>query len=132
MRNKFLIYGFLLVASLGALSQYYRGAEPLFLIFGSIYALGIYDVVQKKHAILRTYPVVGHMRYLLETIRPEIQQYFIEGYADGKPFSREQRAVVYQRAKIEIDTTPFGTQLDLYAAGAEWIEHSISPKPKLK
>jgi glutamate synthase domain-containing protein 2 len=131
MRKKFLIYGFLIVLGLATLSLIYPGAGTLALIAFVLYAIGIHDAVQTKHSILRTFPLIGHMRYLLELIRPEIQQYFIEGYADGKPFSREQRAVVYQRAKLETDTTPFGTQLDVYQVGAEWIDHSLSPKPKL-
>ncbi len=92
-----------------------------------IFALGIRDTLQKKHTILRNYPVIGHFRYLLEEIRPEIQQYFIERYDDGRPFSREQRSTVYSRAKNELDTQAFGTQRDLYAMGVEWLEHSIIP-----
>ena len=69
-------------------------------------------MVQKKHTILRNYPVLGHFRYLLESIRPEIQQYFIERFDDGTPFSREQRSVVYQRAKGDLDTSAFGTEHD--------------------
>jgi glutamate synthase domain-containing protein 2 len=131
MQKKFLFYGFIFICALGLFSLIYREAGLLFFLAVALYIVGIHDIFQKKHAILRTYPVIGHVRYLLELIRPEIQQYFIEGYSDGKPFSREQRAVVYQRAKVDVDTTPFGTQLDLYAVGAEWIDHSISPKPKM-
>lgn len=88
--------------------------------------LGIRDVFfQTKHTILSNYPVIGHFRYLLEEIRPEIQQYFIERFNDGKPFSREQRSIVYQRAKGDLDTSAFGTQLDVYQSGAEWLEHSL-------
>jgi glutamate synthase domain-containing protein 2 len=90
-----------------------------------IFLLGIRDTFQKKHTILRNYPVLGHFRYLLEEIRPEIQQYFIERFNDGTPFSREQRSVVYQRAKGQIDTSAFGTQHNLYSSGVEWLEHSI-------
>jgi glutamate synthase domain-containing protein 2 len=132
MRIKFLLVGFFILAFLGGLSAIYPSAGVFALIAFVLYIIGIHDLFQKKHSILRTFPVIGHIRYLLELIRPEIQQYFIEGYADGKPFSREQRAVVYQRAKLDIDTTPFGTQLDLYSVGTEWIDHSIAPKPKLK
>ncbi len=75
----------------------------------------------------RNFPVIGHGRYLLEQIRPEINQYFVESNSDGKPFSRNDRSVVYQRAKGELDTLPFGTQRDVYAAGYEWINHSLAP-----
>ncbi len=87
--------------------------------------LGLRDILQRKHTILRNYPVVGHFRYLLESIRPEIQQYFVERFDDGRPFSREQRSTVYQRAKGQLDTSAFGTQHNVYKAGSEWLEHSI-------
>ncbi len=93
--------------------------------------LGVVDMTQKRQAIRRNFPVIGHFRYLLEEIRPEIQQYFIETNRDGMPFSRERRSVIYQRAKKELDTVPFGTQWDVYEPGYEWINHSIAPKPIL-
>jgi glutamate synthase domain-containing protein 2 len=99
----------------------------LLILTVPITILGIYDIVQTKHIILRNYPVLGHFRYMLESIRPEIQQYFIERYDDGRPFSREQRSVVYQRAKEQRDSVPFGTQHNLYESGREWLEHSMSP-----
>jgi glutamate synthase domain-containing protein 2 len=89
--------------------------------------VGIRDVIQTKHAILRNYPIIGHMRFFFEFIRPEIRQYFIESDTEAIPFSRQQRAMVYQRAKNEHDKRPFGTQLNPYADGYEWINHSISP-----
>ena len=73
--------------------------------------VGLRDLVQERHAIVRNYPVIGHLRFLLEYIRPEIRQYFIEGDTEARPFSREQRSIVYQRAKDESDKRPFGTQL---------------------
>jgi glutamate synthase domain-containing protein 2 len=94
---------------------------------------GIADMVQTRQAVRRNFPVVGHGRYLLELIRPEINQYFVESNSDGRPFSRNDRSVVYQRAKGELDTLPFGTQRDVYAAGYEWINHSLAPvEPRLK
>ncbi|MGE4377561.1 MAG: FMN-binding glutamate synthase family protein [Burkholderiaceae bacterium] len=89
--------------------------------------LGIYDLIQPHHAILRNYPIIGHLRYLLETIRPEIRQYFIEGDREAEPFSRAQRSLVYQRAKGEPDNRPFGTLLDVSESGYEWINHSLAP-----
>jgi glutamate synthase domain-containing protein 2 len=71
--------------------------------------------------------LAGRIRYLFEAIRPEINQYFVESNSDGKPFSREQRSIVYQRAKKQLDTLPFGTQLDVYESGYEWIHHSMAP-----
>lgn len=92
-----------------------------------LFWLGVSDITQKKHSIRRNFPVIGHMRYILEMIRPEISQYFIESNTDGTPFSREERSVVYQRAKKVTDTIPFGTQRNVYEEGYEYAPHSISP-----
>ena len=90
-------------------------------------AVGVHDLRQTRHAILRNYPVIGHMRFLLESIRPEMRQYFIESDNENLPFSRAQRSLVYQRSKGEPDSRPFGTQLDVSADGYEWINHSLQP-----
>ena len=104
------------------------GASPAWALPGALLtALGVHDLVQTRHAILRNYPVIGHLRFLLEFIRPEIRQYFIESDRDAIPFSRQQRALVYQRAKGVSDKRPFGTQLDVQAEGYEWINHSLAP-----
>ncbi|MDP2033719.1 MAG: FMN-binding glutamate synthase family protein [Polaromonas sp.] len=89
--------------------------------------LGIRDVRQTPSSILRNYPVIGHLRFLLEFIRPEMRQYFIESDSEAVPFSRAQRSLVYQRAKGEMDNRPFGTQLDVSKHGYEWINHSVQP-----
>jgi glutamate synthase domain-containing protein 2 len=96
----------------------------LFLLLSLV---GLYDVQQSHHAILRNYPIIGHLRFMLETIRPEIRQYFIESETEAAPFSRAQRGLVYSRAKGVSDKRPFGTQLDVRAVGYEWINHSIAP-----
>ena len=98
------------------------------LIFGGLTLLGVRDLVQKGHAVLRNYPISAHMRFLLEEIRPEMRQYFFESEKDGMPFSRDTRAVVYQRAKMVLDKRPFGTQEDVYRDGYEWMHHSVAPK----
>ena len=89
--------------------------------------VGLNDLKQHNHSIRRNFPVLGHLRYLLESIRPEIQQYFIEGDNEETPFSREMRAVVYQRAKGANDTRALGTRRDVNAEGFEWINHSMFP-----
>jgi glutamate synthase domain-containing protein 2 len=99
------------------------------LIFAALTGLGIRDLLQKSHAVLRNYPISAHLRFLLEEIRPEMRQYFFESEKDGMPFSRDTRAVVYQRAKMVLDKRPFGTQEDVYREGYEWMHHSMSPKP---
>lgn len=97
---------------------------PLFLI-------GVFDTLQGGHSIRRNFPVIGHGRWIMEALRPELNQYFVESNTDGMPFSREQRSLVYQRAKGVLDTLPFGTQRDAYEVGYEWINHSLMPKTPL-
>src|SRR5450830_533537 len=99
------------------------------LIFGGLTLLGIRDLLQSDHAVLRNYPISAHLRFLLEEIRPEMRQYFFESEKDGMPFSRDTRAVVYQRAKMVLDKRPFGTQENVYSEGYEWMHHSVAPKP---
>ena len=89
--------------------------------------LALRDIRQRRHAVIRNYPIIGHLRYLFESIRPEIRQYFFESDLDGKPFNRRQRSVVYQRAKNEKQTVAFGMQANPTAPGYEWVSHSIYP-----
>jgi glutamate synthase domain-containing protein 2 len=89
--------------------------------------VGVYDLRQSRRSILRNYPIIGHIRFMLEFVRPEIRQYFIESDTEAAPFSRSQRSLVYQRAKGEPDKRPFGTQLDVHAEGYEWMNHSVAP-----
>ncbi len=100
---------------------------PLILTSGALSLVGIIDVTQTKQAIRRNYPILAHFRFFFEYIRPEIRQYFIESDHEAAPFSRADRSLVYQRAKRDSDKRPFGTQLDVYEAGYEWINHSIAP-----
>ncbi len=115
------------VAGIVSASYVWPAALYGFVVVGPVVLLGMVDMFQTRRAIRRNFPVIGHARYLLEEIRPEIQQYFIESNTDGKPFPREERSVVYQRSKGERDTVPFGTQRDVYAPGYEWINHSMAP-----
>ncbi|WP_353981998.1 FMN-binding glutamate synthase family protein [Salinicola endophyticus] len=96
-------------------------------IFGGLALLGVYDVRQRRRTISRNYPILAHFRYILESIGPEIRQYFIQSDLDERPFSREQRAVIYQRAKNASDKKPFGSLLDMYSPGHEWVNHSLRP-----
>lgn len=97
------------------------------VVIGVLLLIGYYNSVQTKHAILRNFPVLGYLRYFFEMISPEMQQYFIERNTDGKPFSRAERSIVYQRAKNLDSSTPFGTQLELNNEGYEGLKHSIYP-----
>jgi glutamate synthase domain-containing protein 2 len=116
--------GFLLCAFLWIA---FRIAGFWALLFLFLVGLGLRDTRQTRHSVLRNYPVIGHLRFLLEFIRPEIRQYFIESDREAAPFSRQQRSLVYQRSKGQQDKRPFGTQLDVGAPGYEWINHSLAP-----
>jgi glutamate synthase domain-containing protein 2 len=117
---------FAMLLSLFALLAFGIGWSAL-LFSGGLVALGVHDLRQTQRSILRNYPIIGHLRFALEFIRPEIRQYFIESDNEAAPFSRSQRSLVYQRAKGEPDKRPFGTQLDVHATGYEWINHSVAP-----
>lgn len=129
MRKEFVlfaIFGNLLSAALTIyLSPYWA---VLWVIIIVLTIIGIGDMMQNKHSIKKIYPVVGRFRYLLEELRPKIYQYFIESDTDGTPINRIDRSTVYQRAKKQTETIPFGTQLNVYAEGYEWMCHSVSPK----
>lgn len=113
----------LLIVSLATLTWW------LIVLSGLAVALGIYDILQTKHSILSNYPISGHIRYLLEDFRPEIRQYLLEDEKEQVPFSRQQRALVYQRAKNVSDTNAFGTLDNLYANGKEWFLQSATSQP---
>ena len=115
--------------TINAMGVYRLLLWPITALSGFLMLVGLWDVVQTKHAIRRNYPILAHIRFFLEYVRPEIRQYFLEDDVTAAPFSRNQRSIVSQRAKQQIDKRPFGTQLDVYQEGYEWINHSISPKP---
>ncbi len=128
MRNKFFIFGITFTA-IASLLFYLKVIGPILPIFFlGLLALGYRNSIQKKHTILRNFPVLGYFRYLFEMIAPEIQQYFIERSTDGKPFSRNERSLIYQRAKNVDATSPFGTHMHLNESNYEGIKHSIFPK----
>lgn len=99
------------------------------LAFLALSVIGLHDLFQTRHAILRNYPIMAHLRFFLESMRPEMRQYFFEGEKDGAPFPRDKRAIVYQRAKKQLDKRPFGTMFDVYQDQFEWLNHSMAPKP---
>ncbi|MDR9767979.1 FMN-binding glutamate synthase family protein [Shewanella baltica] len=103
----------------------------LIMLVASLVLLGLYDLFQAKHSILRNFPVIGHMRYLLEMIGPELHQYFVESDTDGKPINKNHRNYIYERAKEQNQTRPFGTQLDVYDDNYKWMQHSIYPAKKM-
>ena len=127
-RKVFFLSAFLLPMLILFAAVFWIHALWAFLVIGPLILLGLSDVLQRRHTLLRIYPVIGHGRYLLEEFRPEIQQYFVETNIDGRPFSREFRSLIYQRAKGARDTVPFGTQRDVDRIGYEWMTHSLAPK----
>ncbi len=127
MRKQLFIIGItLLLISLG-FNYFLKTGFVFSAIMIILIIVGFYNTIQQKHAILRNFPILGYFRYLFEMIAPEIQQYFIERTTDGKPFSRNQRSLVYQRAKNIDATSPFGTQLVLNQSNYEGIKHSMFP-----
>ncbi len=97
------------------------------VLLAAVLCLGVYDLVQRRHSILRNYPVAGHLRFLFEAIRPEMQQYFIERNYDGRPFDRDTRTVIYERAKGIHGEQAFGTERDVADPGYEWLLHTNAP-----
>lgn len=126
MRKSFYPFFILLFAIIGIGAYFWTPALFFLILVIPLFILGLYDMYQAKHAIRRNYPIAGRLRYLFESIRPEIQQYFVESDTSGKPFNRLDRSLVYRRAKKVNDTVPFGTQLDVYSEHYHWINHSIS------
>ena len=125
-----IIITFLILVNAIVIRTGYTGNENwywLLIITIPILLLAILNIRQKKHAVLRNFPVIGYLRYFFESIRPEIRQYFFESDLDGKPFNRRQRSIVYQRAKNERQTVAFGMQADPNMPGFEWVAHSVYP-----
>ena len=127
MRPLFYKTSFIIFIIIGIVGYFYPGFLWAYVVVTPFFILGIYDVIQSRHTILRNFPVVGHLRYLFESISPEIQQYFVERRTDGVPFTRNQRSLAYTRAKGVNDTHPFGTELHILTPDYEGIRHSIFP-----
>jgi len=121
----FTVFGLCVVtaaAALGSWAWWVVGALLAVLLI-----LGLYDLLQRRHSVLRNYPILGHLRYLLESLRPELQQYFIERNFDGRPFDRDVRTVIYERAKGIHGELSFGTERDIEEVGYEYLVHSVMP-----
>jgi len=127
MRQKFIIISGITLLLILVWSYFWIDALFAFVLVGPLIYMGIADMAQKQQSIRRNFPLLGRLRYVFEDFRPKIQQYFVESDTDGSPINRNDRSVIYQRAKKQIDTTPFGTQLNVYAEGYEWMSHSIVP-----
>ncbi len=123
----FCLLGTVVLFALLFITSARDGLYFLLIIFSGLSAVGTLDLLQTRQAVRRNYPILAHFRYALESIGPEIRQYFIEADTQENPFSRQQRAIVYQRSKNVMDKRPFGTQMDVYADDYEWINHSLLP-----
>ena len=129
LRRWFYFSAVVLLVSVAIASIFTATALWALVVVGPLLLVGLHDSLQREHTILRNFPIIGHGRYLFEALRPEIQQYFIESNTDAFPIEREFRDIVYQRAKGELETQPFGTQRDVYRIGYEWAAHSLAPVP---
>ncbi len=129
MRRIFALVSISVVIVFSALAVFVWPGFWYFLAFCAIFIIiGITDLIQKHHTLWRNFPVVGRLRWLMEDLRPKVHQYFVESDTDGRPIPRVHRNTIYQRAKKELDTMPYGTQFDVYNEGYEWMAHSIAPK----
>lgn len=128
VREYFIIISIVVAVSIAVIALFWPPILWLYLIVLPLILLGAFDIIQKKRTIRRNFPLIGRIRYMLESIRPEIMQYFVETDTQGRPINRILRSLVYQRAKGENDTEPFGTQMDIYHSGYEWLEHSMYAK----
>ena len=127
MRNQFILFSILSLVITAAIALFlWSPMWWLMILLVPAILLGLYDYFQKGNVIRRNFPLLGRGRHLMEELRPKIQQYFVEDNTEGKPFNRLEREMVYARSDKTLDTTPFGTQLDLYAEGYEWMNHSIA------
>ncbi|MBE5320930.1 FMN-binding glutamate synthase family protein [Pedobacter sp. MR2016-19] len=126
MRKAFVAIAAFLIALTIMLGLYHPFLWWTFIFTGPFVLLGVYDLYQPKHSIVRNYPVFGRLRYFMEELRPKVYQYFVESDTNGTPYNRLNRSLIYQRAKKDNDTIPFGTQLNVYDNGYEWLSHSIA------
>lgn len=124
-REKFILISTISILLIVGVAQFWSPILWSFTIVAPLIIMGMYDVLQTKHTIRRNFPLLGRFRYALEAIRPEIMQYFVETDTQGRPLNRIHRSLIYQRAKKVNDTTPFGTQMNVYRSGYEWMDHSM-------
>jgi glutamate synthase domain-containing protein 2 len=132
VRQWFYIISITVLVGIGLIALIWPGMLWSLILVGPLVLLGLRDSLQRGRTILRNFPVIGHIRYFMEMIRPEIQQYFIESNIDAFPIEREFRSLVYQRAKNALETRPFGTQRDVYRVGYEWASHSVAAREPLE
>lgn len=127
MARLFLISSWIVIGIEVWFAVYWPPALWSLVFFGPLLVVGYADYFQRRQGVRRNFPIIGNLRYFFELIRPELQQYFVEDNLSGRPVPRELRSIVYQRAKGQLQTMPFGTQRDVYEPNHEWVDHSIVP-----
>ncbi len=128
MRKLFVWVSITLILACAILAYFtWTGFYYFAVFFAILFIWGLYDMFQTRHSLMRNFPLFGRARWLMEALRPKLYQYFIESDTDGRPINRIDRNTIYQRAKLETDTMPFGTQMNVYSEGYEWMAHSIAP-----
>jgi len=125
VRNIFIIVSILVLGAIGTGAYFWLPALWALVLVGPLVLMGLVDMLQNKQTIKKNFPLIGRLRYVLEAIRPEIMQYFVETDTEGRPINRMYRSLIYQRSKKVNDTVPFGTQMDVYRSGYEWLDHSM-------
>ena len=128
MRKHFVFTAVIALVITALLFVIWPPTSWLLVILIPVIAVGIYDLIQTKHALRRNFPVVSHGRWVVEFIRPYLRQYLFESETDGVPINRMFRSVIYQRAKGVRDTVPYGTKVDTQRVGYEWIGHSMAAR----
>jgi len=131
-RELFMIISAMVLAVIVGISLFWPPILWSFILVAPLVLMGVFDMLQTHHTIRRNFPLLGRFRYVLESIRPEIMQYFVETDTEGRPLNRILRSLIYRRAKKVNDTEPFGTQMNLYHSGYEWMEHSMYAKKNPK
>lgn len=130
MRLEFIIFSCISVIVTSLLGFLWPPFFWFLLPLAVIIVVGTYDILQTRHTIWRNFPILGRGRQLIEILRPPFQQYFVESDIDGTPINRMFRSIVYRRAKRVMDTNPFGTKVDVYRTGYEWMDHSLAAIPE--
>lgn len=126
MRKKFIFYAMASLLAIAIMALFWLPILWSLLLVIPAIVIGLYDIWQRKHTLRRNFPLIGRTRWVMERIRPFFRQYFIESDTDGAPINRMFRSIIYQRAKGELDTVPYGTEVDTYRIGYEWVSHSMA------
>ncbi|MFS8036371.1 FMN-binding glutamate synthase family protein [Xanthobacter sp. AM11] len=132
MLRRYSVFIAIVVVAAASLVLSFTAHQAWLIVFCVLFPLvlvGVFDITQPDHSLLRNYPVIGSVRWLFEAVRPYLRQYLMEDDLSERPFNRDERSLVYARAKNEEDRQPFGTELDTYAAEYEWMTHSLAPAP---